>query len=944
MFQNAVKALRQGDKTAARFILTRLLENDNKNIKFWLWMTEAVESTNEKIYCLKTVLKLDPANAAAKRGLALLSKVTTTQAIPTTQKTEEELLFQNSRKAFKEGDKSTARRLFGELLKINPKNVTYWLWMSEAAESSSERNYCLQNVLNLDPENLAAKRGLIKLRELPPAKIIQQSQPLVNSFVPQKSALRVHESSSSEKAKILPRKQRIFIKKINWYIVFGGIFVALITFIAIFGPAFAPHDPMKENYSLIVDGKIRTPPYKMFDVPGYFLGTDRYGRDLYSRLLYAVRPTMIMVLAVAGVRLLFGVILGLAAGWLEGRKGRFLESLLSTSLSIPVLIAAIFGIYMIGIDKGLPAFIVGLGITGWAETARVVSEQTRAVKTQTFVEAARALGASDRRVLYVHVLRQILSMLWMLLAFEISATLLVSAELGFLGYYIGGGVWIEILDFVTVNVEGLPELGQMLSSALVKISDPAALIIVGSVICMGVLGFNLLGEGLRRQMSHENMRGGNRFGFLTPAIEEWLDERIFRPASIWVEENRRMLLFIGSLLFLSLSGWVVYKTVYIPPIIAETNQLEVAGDHLWASERHDSFGTLYVDFSLDSQPEPIWNLLIPGGPSGRPVVTKDGILIIGGVDKTAVAINPNGTILWQTQLEAAPIGTPALNAEGNIYIADANGGVTALDPNGNILWRAQVSKGRNATSGPIIDSNGNIYLTIVEDVYAVNPQGEILWKAFAADAYLEEPPRLSPDQKMIYLKNSVFNIETGQRIEVPIGSPDQYTFLDPAYFSGADGKNYYRLGHELIGWQIDGEEVKTEPGITWEHASSVLFTPFEQGITPNKMLWMFYTTSWTDTRMIWLGSQNLLVGNYRFPYPNGKIIAVGEKGEAYMCGSNGAEVNCINITPGAETPTWAIDINSRELVIGGVIVPGRLYVSVGNDGLYAFEINETSTP
>ncbi|MBE0671193.1 MAG: PQQ-binding-like beta-propeller repeat protein [Anaerolineales bacterium] len=734
------------------------------------------------------------------------------------------------------------------------------------------------------------------------------------------------------------------LKKLNWYLIFGGVFVALISFIAIFGPFFAPHDPMQENYTLEVDGLIRTPPYRMFDVPGYILGTDRFGRDLYSRLLYAVRPTMIMVLSVAGVRLLLGIILGMATGWMEGRLGRLLESLLSTALSIPVLIAAIFGIYMVGIEKGLLAFIVGLGITGWAETARIVSEQTRAIKTQTFVEAARALGASDRRVLYIHVLRQIMSMLWMLLAFEVSATLLVSAELGFLGYYIGGGVWIEILDFVTVNVEGLPELGQMLSSSLVKISDPTVLIIVGSIVCMGVLGFNLLGEGLRRQMSQENMRSGNRFGFLTPAIEAWLDDHVFRPAAIWVEENRVVVWSIGGLLFFAASGWVIYKTVYIPPINAQENQLIVSGEHVWASERGDPFGTLHTDYSIQTEPQLIWNVAIPGGPSGRAVVTQNGTVIIGGVEKVVLAIDPNGNILWQTQLEAVPIGTPALNAEGNIYVSDDKGGLTALDPNGNILWRTQVSRGRNATSGPIVDSNGNIYFTIVEDVYAVNEQGQVLWKAFAADAYLEEPPRLSPDQKNLYLKNSVLDIQTGKRVEVPIGSPDQYVFLDPAYFSGADGKNYYRLGHEIIGWQLNGTEVQTEPGLTWDYASTVLFTPFEQGVTPNQLYWMFYTTSWTDTRIVWIGKQNLLIGNYRFPIPNGKLVALGSQDEAYMCGSTGGKVNCISVTPGAEKPTWEINILSREIVVGAVIAPNRIYVSVGKDGLYAFESPQTGTP
>ena len=731
------------------------------------------------------------------------------------------------------------------------------------------------------------------------------------------------------------------LKKLNWYLVFGGIFVALITFIAVFGPYFAPHDPMKENYALEVNGLIRTPPYRMFDVPGYILGTDRFGRDLFSRLLFAVRPTMIMVLSVAAVRLFLGIILGMATGWLEGRKGRFLESLLSITLSIPVLIAAIFGIYMVGIEKGLWAFIVGLGLTGWAETARIVSEQTRAIKYQTFVEAARAMGASNTRVLYIHVLRQIMSMLWMLFAFEISATLLVSAELGFLGYYIGGGVWIEIFDFVSVNVESLPELGQMLASSLVKISDPTVLIVVGSVVCVGMLGFNLLGEGLRRQMSQENMRSGNRAALL---IEEWLDARIFRPVSIWMEEHSRIAWSLGGLFFFALSGWVIYKTIYIPPIINETSQLVTSGEHLWSSERHDSYGTLHVDFSLETQPQQLWNLPIPGGPVGRPAVTKDGTIIIGAAGKAALAIDPDGNILWQTQIEQTPVGSPALDANGNIYLSDDKGGVTAIGPNGTLLWRSQVSKGRNATSGPIIDSNGNIYITVVEDLYALNPQGQILWKAFAADAYLEEPPRLSPDQTMLYLKNSVFNASTGERIEAPIGSPDQYIFLDPAYFSGADGKSYYRLGHEIIGWQSNGTEVQTQPGLTWNYAADVLFTPFEQGVTPNQLYWMFYSTSWTDSRMVWIDSQNRLIGNYRLPHPNGKLLALGAKDEAYLCGANGAKVFCVNISPGAETAAWTINITSGELVNGGVIIPGRMYINLDKDGLYAFGTNETGAP
>lgn len=80
-----------------------------------------------------------------------------------------------------------------------------------------------------------------------------------------------------------------------------------------------------------------------------------------------------------------------------------------------------------------------------------------------------------------------MSLVWALLAFaEISSTLLVTAELGFLEIYIGGEVWIEVFDFRAVNVAGLPELGQMLATALVKISDPSAMLVIGSFIFMGV--------------------------------------------------------------------------------------------------------------------------------------------------------------------------------------------------------------------------------------------------------------------------------------------------------------------------------------------------------------------------------------------------------------------------------------------------------------------------
>ncbi len=230
----------------------------------------------------------------------------------------------------------------------------------------------------------------------------------------------------------------------NWYhranlpLIFGLLIIGFVVVVSIWGPSLSQQNPIEQHYSLQLNGEIRSPPYPPFSVEGFPLGTDRFGRDTLSQILWGVRPTLVMVGAVAFTRLILGMIIGLSAGWSSGRKERFLEGLISMALAIPVLFVALIGITLVGIDKGLPAFIFGLALTGWAETSRIISNQTRTIKDQVYVELSKALGATSARTLFVHVLPQIMPMVLMLLAFEVGATLLVVAELAFLGYFIGG--------------------------------------------------------------------------------------------------------------------------------------------------------------------------------------------------------------------------------------------------------------------------------------------------------------------------------------------------------------------------------------------------------------------------------------------------------------------------------------------------------------------------
>ena len=434
----------------------------------------------------------------------------------------------------------------------------------------------------------------------------------------------------------------------------------LMLILAIKGPDLAMQDPMQENYAFKVNGQVSRPPYPPFTIPGYPLGTDNFGRDLLSRILWGVRPTVILVLTVAFVRLVLGNLIGLMAGWSNGKTGKILDGMISAALSIPILIVALMGITAVGIRRGLIAFIIGLALTGWAETARFVAAQTKIVKHQTYVEAARGMGASDFRILAHHVWKQLAPLLGMIFAFEISSTLFVVAELGFLGYFIGGGTWIEISDFVVTNTQGLPELGQLLSSALVTLVRPTVLLTIGTVIFFGILGFNLLGEGLRIRASRQVARASKIRKFVVERLGAGLDERY--PLSVTDLIERHAVIVITALAILLVSaGWLVWQNTR--PVKATVTSgeaaLAVPGGQLWAAEKHDAQGTYWTSASGPQSGDIAWSYQAPGGLTGGPVVLADGTVIVATRDQQLIALDADGEELWQAQLPAAPVASPA---------------------------------------------------------------------------------------------------------------------------------------------------------------------------------------------------------------------------------------------------------------------------------------------
>jgi len=116
------------------------------------------------------------------------------------------------------------------------------------------------------------------------------------------------------------------LRRINWPLVIGSLLILIVAFLAVAGPSLAPRDPLEEHWVIQVDGQWIRRPFPAF-TPGYPLGSDGVGRDLLSWLLWGVRPTLVMVIVVASVRLALGMTIGLAAGWSMGRVGRTLDAL-----------------------------------------------------------------------------------------------------------------------------------------------------------------------------------------------------------------------------------------------------------------------------------------------------------------------------------------------------------------------------------------------------------------------------------------------------------------------------------------------------------------------------------------------------------------------------------------------------------------------------------------
>jgi peptide/nickel transport system permease protein len=267
----------------------------------------------------------------------------------------------------------------------------------------------------------------------------------------------------------------------------GGLVVIVAVALAVFAPAFAPADPIKNS---LLD-RLTPPMWLAGGDARHPLGTDTLGRDVASRLLYGARVSLVVGFSAVVVAGVFGVALGLVSGWYRGRLDDLLMRLGDVQLAFPVLVLAVAVLAVLG--ASLTNLIVVLGVTGWITYARIVRGEVLTLREREFVMAARASGATDRWILWHHLLPNVLPPISVVATFSVARTIIAEASLSFLGLGIPPPE---------------PSWGAMLDEGRNYITTGWWLALFpGVAILLLVLGINLVGDWLRDVLDPRMERG-----------------------------------------------------------------------------------------------------------------------------------------------------------------------------------------------------------------------------------------------------------------------------------------------------------------------------------------------------------------------------------------------------------------------------------------------------
>lgn len=262
----------------------------------------------------------------------------------------------------------------------------------------------------------------------------------------------------------------------NFQVLLGVIVVAAFIFIAIFAPALAPNDP--------IDTDVRVRFHSPFYHEDFPLGTDDLGRCVLSRLMFGARVSLVVGILSTLIGGCIGTVFGLLSGYYGGKLDTLIMRIIDIMLAFPGILLALVLVTIIG--QGTVSIILALSIFAVPTFARLVRGSTLNTKKLEYVDAIKAVGATDFRVMFKHILPNILTPIVVQGTIFIATSIVATATLSFLG----------------VGVQPpTPEWGNMLSGALQNLERaPYLLYLPGLTIFILVLSINLIGDGLRNAL------------------------------------------------------------------------------------------------------------------------------------------------------------------------------------------------------------------------------------------------------------------------------------------------------------------------------------------------------------------------------------------------------------------------------------------------------------
>ncbi|MCB0378513.1 MAG: ABC transporter permease [Bdellovibrionales bacterium] len=269
--------------------------------------------------------------------------------------------------------------------------------------------------------------------------------------------------------------------KKNRLALFCAYFIGFICLVAIFAKNLTPYPFDQQNIDRILEG----PSHQ------YWMGTDKLGRDLFSRIIYGSRMSMAVGVITAILSLVIGALFGAISGWFGGWVDAIMMRIVDIAYSIPslvimILVKVIFdsiNIFSHPELRALAGTLIALSIVGWVTLARLVRGQVLQVKTSVYIEAGRALGLSQWGLLFRHVFPNIMGPIIVMLTFRIPANILFESFLSFIGL----GLQPPYSSWGVLASDGADMLE----------SYPHLILFPGAALFLTMMAFQLLGDGLR---------------------------------------------------------------------------------------------------------------------------------------------------------------------------------------------------------------------------------------------------------------------------------------------------------------------------------------------------------------------------------------------------------------------------------------------------------------